>query len=470
MSRQPQGGRAGLPWLTRGLGLALLQLCAGPADAQAPAAAAPATAASASDTTVPDAKADDDGAFKWDFYWQDWQGLSFYATQPTKVQKTFEAAPLINLAELSLAGSIGGRLELDGAAFGTGGTLSGFNDGFEVRRARITAKGASILGVPFSYRVDLGYVPGEFTVTQAYIEVAGIQHLGDFQFGQFTPPVGLQMITSSWDIGFMEPAAPMQALAPGSQPGLQFHDTMFDRRGTWTLGAYAGVSSRGEYGSGAQSFGNVMGRLTWLALDTTDDKNPAANRYLHLGISANLQGSNNGSIRYRSRPESFIAPFVIDTGDIDADSARGADVEALWVDGPFSAQGEFIGSRVDANSGARLGFFGLYSQLSWYLTGESRPYNRSSGIPGRLVPRSNFGFGPDAGWGAFEAGARLSYTNLSDGPVHGGHLTMLMGSLNWYLRPQLKCMLELGTGRVGDNAKGNGNILLAQLRLGLYFY
>mgnify|MGYP007029189426 CR=1 FL=1 len=72
---------------------------------------------------------------------------------------------------------------MDGAAYGTNGSLSGFDDGFELRRARITAKGASILGVPFSYRVDLGYVPGGFTVTQAYIVVPGVRYLGNLQIG-----------------------------------------------------------------------------------------------------------------------------------------------------------------------------------------------------------------------------------------------------------------------------------------------
>ncbi len=412
---------------------------------------------------------EDDVDFKWDFSWQNWQGLSFYASQPTRIKAKVDAVPLLDLQEMKLAGTIGGRLEVDGAAFSTSDTLSGFDNGFELRRARFTAKGASILALPFSYRVDLGYVPGAFTVTQAYINVSGVRYLGDFQFGQFTPPVGLQMITSSWDIGFMEPAAALQALAPGSQPGAQFHDTFLERRGTWTLGAYAGVGRSGEYGSSSKSFGNLMGRLSWLPVDGTNDTVPAANRYLHLGLSGNLQASPGGSVRYRSRPESYIAPYVIDTGDIEASSARGTGVELLWVNGPFSAQGEFITSQVGSDGDGSLRFFGSYAQASWFLTGESRPYNRSDGTPGRIIPLRNFGFGPDAGWGAIEAAARLSYTDLSDGAVRGGRLTMFMGSLNWTLRPQLKCMFELGAGRVSDTAN-NGNILLAQLRMGVYFY
>jgi phosphate-selective porin OprO/OprP len=302
-----------------------------------------------------------------------------------------------------------------------------------------------------------------------------VRYLGDFQFGQFTPPVGLQMITSSWDIGFMEPASALQAIAPSSQPGVQAANTNDDRRGTWTLGAYAGLGSGpgSEYGSDSQSFGNLMGRVTWLAVDMTDDKKPTANRYLHLGVSTNLQRAANGQIRYRSRPESYLAPYIIDTGNIDASSARTIGLEALWVGGPLSAQAELIASRVGSDLNGSLNFAGLYAQASWYLTGESRPYNRSDGTPGRLIPLRNFGFGSDKSWGALEVAARVSYTDLSSGTVQGGRLTMLVGSLNWYLRPQLKCMFELGTGRVDDavgTGNGNGNFVMGQLRLGAYFY
>ena len=125
----------------------------------------------------------------------------------------------------------------------------------------------------------------------------------------------------------------LQALAPDSRPGVQAHDTYAERRGTWTLGAYASVRATGEYGSGAKSFGNVMGRLTWLALDAIDDRQPTSNRYLHLGANTNLQISRSGSLRYRSRPESYLAPYVIDTGEIDASKALTSDETGIYVGG-----------------------------------------------------------------------------------------------------------------------------------------
>ena len=423
----------------------------------------------AEDELTPDSAPPGDKAFKWSAGWKMWHGLNFSASQRTGFDDPASKRPFLNLNEVKFAGSIGGRLEVDGAAFGTNGSLSGFDDGFALRRARLTARGASTLGVDFSYRVDLGYAAGGFTVTQAYLAVPKMGALGTLEFGQFTPPVGLQVVTSSWDIPFMEPAAPLQAMAPPSQPGIQASNTFLDQRGTWTLGAYAGIGS-GDYGGSSKDFANVMGRITGLAIDGIDEGRPRANRYLHLGLSANLQFASGGQIRYRSRPESYLAPYVIDTGSIDASGATTLDAELLWVQGPFSAQAEVIWSRIETQASGILDFSGAYALASWFLTGESRPYARAKGEPGRIVPLRNFGFGPDAGWGAFELAARASYTNLSDGAVQGGRLSMLMTSLNWTLRPELKCMFELGSGRVSGAASGNGRVVIGQLRLGVYFF
>lgn len=448
--------------------------------AAAPAAAAevPAAAASGAGGTDPaatpaaDAAAGDAAAaqaLQWHYGWRMWHGLEIAASKRTGIESSVDALPILNLKEVKVAGTIGGRIEVDASGYHTNGSLAGFDSGVGLRRARLTAKGSSILGVGYDYRVDLGYVTGKFTVTQAYVEVPGVRYLGTVAVGQLTPPVGLQLIRSSWDIAFMEPAAPLQAIAPPSQPGVQASDTFLGGRGTWALGLFAGVGG-GDYGSGAKRFGNLMGRATWLAVDAADSEDPRARRYLHLGASANLQQGANGELRYRSRPESFLAPYAIDTGAIEATRAATLGAELLWADGPLSAQAELIASRIDARAGGALHFAGAYALTSLVLTGESRPYNRSAGVPGRLVPRRNFGFGPHAGWGALEAAARVSYTDLSDGAVHGGRLAMLMSSLNWYLRPQLKLMLELGGGRVSGAATGNGSFLIGQLRLGVYFY
>lgn len=425
-----------------------------------PAAAASAAAAPASAEAKPAER-----PFTWDYSWQDWHGISFFVSQKTRISESVSFLPILDFQEMRFAGSIGGRIEVDGSTVQTSGTIDGLAPSLSLRRARITASGASILAVPFRYRVDLGYEPNRFTVTKAYVTVPGTRYLGDVTVGQFNPPVGMQMIASSWDIPLTEPAAPLQAIAPSAQPGIQSSGDYLNQRGTWALGLYAAHTTDGDYGSGAKSFGTFVGRVTWLAIDAPEH----AKRYLHLGLSTSLQYGGNGQLRYRSRPEVYESDYVIDTGTINASKVGTFGAEVLWINGPMSIQGEWIQSRVDGDKVGSVDFYGLYVMADWMLTGESRPYKRDDGAPGRIVPARNFAFGPNGGWGALQLATRLSYTDLTDAPVRGGQLTMLTGALTWTLRPQLKWMFELGTGRVRDG-RVDGNLTLAQIRMGVYFY
>lgn len=405
---------------------------------------------------------------EWDFSWRGWEGLHMSASRQTALTDPLTDLPVFNLQEVKLAGKLGLRIEVDAATFATTGNLSGFDSGIDLRRARITARGDSILVVPFTYSVDIGYVPGRFTISQANVAVPNIPYIGTLKVGQFQPAQGLQVITSSWDIAFMEPAAPLQAIAPASEFGAQISNMYREGRGTWTLGVYRNNAGDKEYGNLSKGYSNLVGRLTWLAIDGVDRDHAASNRYLHLGVSVDLQYGGGGQVRYRSRPESYIAPYVIDTGAISADKAGTYGVEAAWVDGPFSVQAEFLRSDIGAQAGPSLNFAGGYMSASWYLTGESRPYNRDTGAFRRLVPRHRFAFGPDGGWGALEVSVRASYTDLSDQNVRGGRLGMIMSSLNWYPHQYMTWMLDVGAGTVRGGAS-NGNLAIVQTRIGVNF-
>jgi hypothetical protein len=159
--------------------------------------------------------------------------------------------------------------------------------------------------------------------------------------------------------------------------------------------------------------------VTWLAVDRIDIDRSATNTFLHLGLGAVAQYSPSGQVRYRSRPESYIAPYVIDTGTIDADRAVTVGAEAAWVRGRLSLQLEALRSMVDPTGGGRLSFGGAYALASWFLTDDSRPYDRKEGRMASVVPQRAFAFGPEGGWGAVEAVARLALgvvTAVADRP------------------------------------------------------
>jgi phosphate-selective porin OprO/OprP len=414
----------------------------------------------------------------WEFSWKGWGGLHLKFWEKTSVvdplptlfhlPRNTPGLPTLSLEELKLSARIGARLEFDGAAFLTTGNLTGFDDGVELRRARIKMRGDATLLVPFQYEFDLGYVPTQFNLTKAYLIFPNLRYVGNLKVGQFQPPMGLALTTSSWNISFMEPAAPLTAIAPGTQAGFQIGRPVLDRRATWALGAFGPGAGGNEYGSVTQGFGNVVGRATWLAAGRPDAADPSRNRFLHVGLSANVQFASPGTIRYQSRPESYVAPYVIDTGDIASSSASTIGAEIAWVNGPFSAQGELLHSWVSGIDVGSLDFGGFYGYAAWVLTGESRPYDSDAGAFGHIVPRRDFSFHRGHGWGAIEVAVRYSDTDLTSGPVRGGRLRLLMSSLNWYLQPHLTCMFEYGTGKVTD-APSEGRIRIFQARIGVDF-
>ena len=422
-------------------------------------------AADGEDVEASDTDAATAQALSWQFEWRGWDGLSMELVKPTQLAVV---RPPLRLDQVKLAATLGARIEIDAAAFDTNGTLQGFDDGVELRRARIRLAGDAVLGVPFRYKVEFGYNPGQFALEDFYIAIPELPWIGMLQFGQFRPTQGLQLLTSSWDIELMEPAAPLQALGPKSSPGFRLGRTVWDGRATWSVGGYGSGQGSGEYGSTLDDMTSAVARVTWLAIDGIDDERAVSNRYLHLGLSGARQRSSSGEVRYRSRPESYIAPYVVDTGTIASDKAYTLGAELLWVDGPFSAQGELLQAVVRQTGGPRLAFGGAYAMASIALTGESRAYNRESGTLARLRPLRNFEFGPGGGWGAIEAALRFSYTDLNDGGIAGGRLSLWMAGLDWTFRPQLQWMVNVGIGNVqGGSAAGRMAIL--QTRVGVYF-
>jgi phosphate-selective porin OprO/OprP len=412
--------------------------------------------------------------FHWDVSWRGWDGLHLAISQTTHLKTPREMlglepstnAPIFHLDQLKMTANIGALIEMDAAAYRTSGNLD-LPDELGLRRARLLMQGGCILVLPVTYKIELGYIPHKFNLNQAWLESEHIDYIGYIKAGVFQPPMGLDLTTSSRDLTFMEPASVLQALAPANEAGIQIGQPVFHQRGTWVLGIFGGGVVDSEYGNASQNYGNLIGRVSYLPIDHITPDSPEENQYLHLGLSANVQYSTTSTVRYRSRPESYLASHLIDTGNIDASGSGELAAETAYVKGPFSIQGEFINSLVHENSGDSLEFYGFYANVSWYLTGESRPYDRVHGYFSRLIPRHNFDFGKGGAWGAFELGARISHTDLDNGDIHGGKLSLAMGELNWYLNSHVRWMFNAGGGRV--SGAHDGNIVLFQTRVGIDF-
>jgi phosphate-selective porin OprO/OprP len=415
-------------------------------------------------------------SFDWNFKWEGWDGLHMGISQKTSLDdpgaeirallQGTNAGRVFHLEELKMSGKIGGKIAFDGAAFATSGDLQNFDGGFELRRARIYAKGDCLLILPVSYQFELGYIPHEFYIEESYLSFKNIPWIGELKLGQYQAPMGLDVITSSRDITFMEPAAPLQALAPGVNAGVQMGQPVFDKRATWTLGFFTdGLGN--DFGDASRDYGRAILRVTGLPIYQRDPEHPDSVRLLHLGLSANGLLTSESSVRYQARPESHLAPYVVDTGDISSQGAMVLGAEVAWVNGPLSIQGEFLHSFVDQTDSGMLNFEGFYASAGWFLTGDTHPYDRTQGAFGRVIPRHNFDWGK-GGWGAWEIVGRYSYVNLSDGAINGGRLGMFMAGVNWYIHSNVKWRFDYGFGRVSDTTS-DGNLNVFETRVEVDF-
>lgn len=231
---------------------------------------------------------------------------------------------------------------------------------------------------------------------------------------------------------------------------------------TWAAGVFRQTDSFGD-GVGGRDY-NVTARVT--ALPWYQDK---GRKLLHFGLGYTHQNYEDDEIRFRARPESHLAPRLVDTGTFGAEYGDLIGTEAALVYGPFSLQAEYVHALMQGR-GWRIGdphFWAASVQASYFLTGEHRPYKTSTGTFDRVRPLRNFTWrrGDDNGPGAWELAARYSHLRLNDAGVDGGRLRDFSLGLNWYLNPNMRTMWNYV---FADPTEG-GNVDIFQWRFQIAF-
>jgi phosphate-selective porin OprO/OprP len=398
----------------------------------------------------------------WRITWDD--GLRYELRQLVPFVRPSEWLPSPRVeGRPRVRGKIGLKLQVDGALYNAGSGMPSVDDGAEVRRARLFTEGEFFLVRPIDYRLEFGIANESVYLNDFYLGLHDLPVVGTLRVGQMKPPFSLDRLTSSLDTTFMERASPVDAFAPGYLAGVLVQNHGLDGRLTGAIGWFSDGTGD-DSGDASESLSRVVGRVTWLP---QDDESSGVRRLVHLGLSGSYVFSPSETIRYRSRPESHLAPYLVDTGDIDAQSSGLIGLEAAVVHGPFTLQGEGIVALVDPQSGRGQAFWGVNVFGSWFLTGESRPYDRQTGVFTAVVPRKPFSF-QTWGPGAWELKLRWSYTDLDDGPVHGGRMGILSAGVNWYLDGHWRMTVEYLFTHT-DGPSGDGTLHILQSRLQLRF-
>ncbi len=324
------------------------------------------------------------------------------------------------LPERARLPEISGRLLMDAAFFEVDQTE--MSNVTEVRSARIGVSGR----IDAQWRYAIQYeLTNEGSIKDAWLRYSSNNGVR-WTFGQFQEPYGLEALTSSRYMTFIERALP-NVFAPGYRLGAGFQQ----RQRQWTL-------SGGLFGERAEEVFTEEGNAGWGASGrfTLSPMN-SGDRVLHFGVSGTTrQAASEQTLRFRARPETRLTDVrLVNTGRIrDVDYHSVLDMEAALVLGPLSLQGEFVNAWVLRDAGKdELAFTGSYVYVSYFLTGESRPY-KSNATFGRIKPHSKEG--------AWEIAARLSHLDLNDLDIEGGEQTDYTLGVNYYFNPFMRAMFN----------------------------
>ena len=224
----------------------------------------------------------------------------------------------------------------------------------------------------------------------------------------------------------------------------------------WNVGAYADWLSEGQ---GFSTYDNqFVGRVAWLPYLSTD-----GGRLLHLGINLRYGHPNEGTLKLRSRPESFPSPYFVDTGDFAARSTRMTSLEAYSRRGSVLIGSEYFFQKVDAPESGNPFFHGGEVAATWLITGETRSYNTRGGFFNQVSPARPVFQGGPGGW---ELVGRASYIDLDSGSLQGGRFWRLTSMANWYLSDHVRLEMTYGYGTL-DRFELRGNTHFFQTRLQL---
>ena len=313
-------------------------------------------------------------------------------------------------------------------------------DQFELRRARLGVKGK--LAKHFNYEV-VGNFPGTATIDVAYLDFAKYNE-ASVRIGKFKQPWGLEQLTSSNNIDFMERSYNDQ-LTPGKKLGAMLFGE--PKAGfTYAGSAFQMNDTKQDYksedmsyaGRGTVNFAELMGDKesiyhvgiagfdkSWAVRGTTSSKSTGGadpsgtflafsspGRGLSNVFRAQMGGELAGTFQSALSDETFQA------------NSRALGLEAIVARGPFKIQGEYGRANHKAKYQLLSGDTSMaidsttwYAEALWLVTGERYSDSYKKGVFGGIKPKNDFDADGGSGWGALELGLRMEAYSAKDGNI-----------------------------------------------------
>jgi phosphate-selective porin OprO/OprP len=338
---------------------------------------------------------------------------------------------------------LGGRVHWDFARFYNDARGTPNRNHSEWRRIWLDVSG-KFYGL--EYKVEGDFSSGKAEAKDMYLSKSFAA--GRLTVGQFKQFYSLDDRTSSNYGTFLERGYLASTMAPLYRQGVAWfsgHEAY-----TWGVTAYS-LESIDAWQVKGRALG---GRATMAPRREQGD-------LLHLGVSLAHEAYDhpgaNGAPALSVRPR-MAGHLSDDSHPTLVSFANGRDVDVdKWaleyaqVRGPLSWQAELGGAEFD-DGRQRASVVSGYSFVSWFATGESRRYDNKTGRFGRIKPLSKYG--------AVELALRYDEMHGKQHPdgmpdLRDGVVSAWTVGVNWYLRGNLRFMLNYIDSRYRDHLAGS---------------
>ncbi len=347
-------------------------------------------------------------------------------------------SPTIESPDGDFTMNVTGRVHWDVGFYDEAADGDRFNNGSNLRRARLGVKGKIMDDWGYNIVLDGGdSAADDVDIDTAFVSYKGLKPLS-VAFGQHKAPLTLEDRTSSNDIPFIERSLSTN-LFVGPAGGKRLGLSGIASGDMWWIGAGVFGEKLGvDDSDGDDEQWSYHGRLAFAPVREKEYG-------VHLGASGWLLPETQmieigedtsdyepGTCSFRDRPEFRVDDSrLIDAKVERAEDCYGIGAEfAMWY-APMWAAAEYtqFGGRMDDSD---VDFDAYYIQAGWVLTGEGRPYSMKKAAWSGVKPANPFA-ADGSGAGAFELVGRYSHANLIDGDVDGGEQTNYTFGLNWWL-------------------------------------
>jgi phosphate-selective porin OprO/OprP len=373
-------------------------------------------------------------------------------------------------AEGMMTATPSGRIHLDAADFSQDAvSKQRYNEqnGVEFRTARLAIYGGGFNVIKYQIEYDFASVATTSTLSgnavttstrlrckDTYFMITDLPLVQNVQIGHFKEPFSLDELTSDNYITFMERNTASLMMAPSRHFGIMGFGNTESQNATYALGAFYEYDDEGNIVQNDNMGGAMTMRGTWLPYY---DEATEGRGLIHTGLAYSYRDPYRDQCALKYRPESHLAKEnSLTLTDVSERNEVGAELASVW--GPLSFQSEYYVNYIDRTQHVDSKTQGAYVYVSYFLTGENRPYDRKRGVFGRVKPLENFFRvrGEDGsvytGKGAWEVKYRYSWLDAYDNGALGfqtcGDHTL---GLNWYLTPYTRFMFEYIHSSINQN-------------------